>query len=266
MTGPVVVHHYGLDAGPTLVLFHGNGDSGRCWPDAVARWSRDYRVLGVDARGHGDSPRFTAEELGRPAEVYVADARTVIEQARAGAPDTRVVGIGHSLGGGVLTELVARWPDLLDATVLIDPPWDSPLVGPQPRPEVGERWVALIKEWRADPEGALQEHRLANAQWPAGESEAWLEAKMHVDLSLIGLGNGRSATPWPDLVAAIRTPTLVVTGDVECLVGEATQSRLREIGNPAVEVAVVPGADHYVRQSAPEPFHAVVDPWLAAHV
>jgi len=33
---PVAVHRFGRDAGPTLVLFHGNGDSGECWPDAVS--------------------------------------------------------------------------------------------------------------------------------------------------------------------------------------------------------------------------------------
>ncbi|SES44035.1 Pimeloyl-ACP methyl ester carboxylesterase [Pedococcus cremeus] len=258
---PVAVHRFGRTDGPTLVLFHGNGDSGRCWPDAVSRWGRDYRLLAVDARGHGDSPRFTADELQRPAEVYLADARSVVENARAdGEP---VVGVGHSLGGGVLTELAARWPDLLDAAVLLDPPWDSPVVGPEPRPEVGERWVTLVKEWRADPEGALQEHELANLAWPDGESEAWLEAKMQVDLSLIAVGNGRSATAWHELVRAIRTPTLVVTGDHDCLVAEETQSRLAQIANPAVEVAVVADADHYVRQSAAEAFHAVVDPWIA---
>lgn len=278
MSGPVAVHRFGRLAGPTLVLFHGNGDSGGCWPGAVSRWAGDYRVLAVDARGHGDSPRFTADELQRPAEVYLADARAVVEQARGevaeaaeaaeasekdhrgGAP---VIGIGHSLGGGVLTELTARWPGLLDAAVLLDPPWDSPVVGPEPRPEVGERWVSLIKEWRADPEGALQEHQLANPAWPDGESEAWLEAKMQVDLSLIAVGNGRSATPWPELVRAIRTPTLVVTGDHDCLVADETQQTLADIANPAVEVAVLPGADHYVRQSAADAFHAVVDSWLA---
>jgi pimeloyl-ACP methyl ester carboxylesterase len=163
----------------------------------------------------------------------------------------------------VLTELAARRPDLLEATVLIDPPWDSPLVGPEPRPEVGERWVTLIKEWRAEPEAALQEHQLANPAWPVGESEAWLEAKMELDLSIIAVGNGRPATPWPELVGAIRTPTLVVTGDRDCLVAEQTQARLAQIANPLVEVAVLPGADHYVRQSAPDAFHTLVDPWLA---
>jgi pimeloyl-ACP methyl ester carboxylesterase len=265
-SSPVAVHRFGRTNGPTLVLFHGNGDSGRCWPDAVSRWQRDYRLLGVDARGHGDSPRFTAEELSRPAEVYLADARAVVEEARDGGAGAPVVGIGHSLGGGVLTELAARWPDLLDAAVLLDPPWDCPVVGPEPRPEVGERWVTLVKEWRADPEGALQEHQLANRAWPDGESEAWLEAKMQVDLSLIALGNGRSATPWPELVGTIRTPTLVVTGDRDCLVGDETQALLGQIANRAVGVAVVPGADHYVRQSAAEAFHDLVDPWVAAHV
>jgi pimeloyl-ACP methyl ester carboxylesterase len=248
-----------------LVLFHGNGDSGGCWPDAVARWERDYRVVAVDARGHGDSPPFTVDELQRPADVYLEDARRVVEQVRAEGQGAPVVGIGHSLGGGVLTELAARWPDLLDAAVLLDPPWDSPVVGPEPRPEVGERWVALVKQWRADPEGALQEHRLTNPSWPDEESEAWLEAKMQVDLSLMAVGNGRSATPWPELVRAIRTPTLVVTGDRDCLVAEETQAQVAQLANPVVEVVTIPGADHYVRQSATKAFHAVVDPWLARH-
>ena len=51
----LLVHRFGrTDAeAPTLLLMHGRTDSGRCWPDAVARWSADYRLLAWDARGHG---------------------------------------------------------------------------------------------------------------------------------------------------------------------------------------------------------------------
>ena len=59
----LVVHHLGLESGPTLILLHGLGDSGACWPDAVRRWMPHYRVLTVDARGHGQSPRWSADQL-----------------------------------------------------------------------------------------------------------------------------------------------------------------------------------------------------------
>ena len=60
----------------------------------------------------------------------------------------------------------------------------------------------------------------------------------------------------------IQAPTLVVTGDGDVITGEASRAVVAEIANRAVEVVVVPGADHYVRHQETEAFHAVVDPWL----
>ena len=37
MTSGLADHTWDRPDGATLVLFHGNGDSGRCWPDAVER-------------------------------------------------------------------------------------------------------------------------------------------------------------------------------------------------------------------------------------
>ena len=69
---------------PTLVLLHGVTDSGRCWADAIARWGGEYRVLAVDALGHGDSPRFTAAQLAdEPGEQMYAAAEAVVEHAAA---------------------------------------------------------------------------------------------------------------------------------------------------------------------------------------
>jgi pimeloyl-ACP methyl ester carboxylesterase len=262
VSSPLALRELGMtEPAPTLVLLHGNGDSAGCWPDAVRRWGGSYRVVAVDARGHGASPPFAPEQLAEPGDVFVEDAVELCDGLAAqGQP---LVGVGHSLGAGTLTGLLARRPDLLRAAVLIDPPWDTPLVL-GPRPELGKARVDLVREYQSHPDTALAVHRKDHPHWPDDEHLGWLEAKQELDLDYIATGAGRPSTPWPDLVAAIRTPTLVVSGDQGCLVAEGTQRRLREIGNPAVEVAVLPGADHYVRQSAPEAFHAVVDPWLAA--
>lgn len=258
----LAVHDLGGSRGPVLVLFHGNGDSGMCWPDAAVRWTNDFWVLGADARGHGDSPEFKTGQLERAGDVFADDAERVLEEAAARAVGAPVIGIGHSLGGGSLTTVMARRSDLLDAAVLIDPPWDTPPVEGA-RPDVGAARVEFIRECQRDPKLALREHRLSNPTWPESEHEAWLEAKMHLDLAYIATGSGRPSTPWMDMVDAIRTPTLVVTGDPgECLVGVATQAVLSEMANPSIMVSTVTGANHYVRQSATAAFHAVVDPWL----
>lgn len=255
-------HELGLPAGPTLALFHGNGDSGLCWPGAVRRWGAAYRVCALDARGHGASPRFTAAEVDRAGELFTDDAEQVLEDLVADG--SRVVAVGHSLGAASLTAVLARRPDLLAGAVLIDPPWDTPLVR-GPRPEVGAARVELIRGYQADPEAALAGLRERHPEWAEAECEAWVEAKLHLDLALMASGNGRPATPWTELVPVIRTPTLVLTGDDEgCLVGPATREVLTRCANPAVTLEVIAGADHYVRQTREAAFHAVVDPWLAA--
>lgn len=261
MTSPLATRELGLGTGPALVLFHGNGDSSACWPDAARRWGRHYRVVAVDARGHGGSPPFAADQLLEPGEVFLADALDLLaDLARDGQP---VVGVGHSLGASTLTGVLAAAPGLLAAAVLIDPPWDTPLVR-GPRPEVGAGWVEFVREAQRDPGAALQRHREAHPEWTEDERDGWLEAKQSLDLAYLGTGSGRLSTPWPDLVRRITDPTLVVTGERDCLVGAASRATVAEVATAAVEVVVVPGADHYVRQSDPAAFHAVVDPWLAS--
>ena len=46
--------------GTPLVLLHGNGEDGTYFARQMEEFSRDFRVLAVDTRGHGRSPRGTA--------------------------------------------------------------------------------------------------------------------------------------------------------------------------------------------------------------
>ena len=72
------------------------------------------------------------------------------------------------------------------------------------------------------------------------------------------------STPWREVAAAIDVPALVMTGDGEVIIGPWTREEIARVA-PRIEVSVVPGADHCVRRDQGDGFHAVVDPWLAAH-
>ena len=87
-----------------------------------------------------------------------------------------------------------------------------------------------------------------------------------MDLAYLATGSGRPSTPWTCHVPRLFTPTLVVTGDDGVLVGPDTRAVIAAIDNPWVEVAVVPGVGHYVRQGDPDSFHAIVDPWVRRHL
>ena len=72
--------------------------------------------------------------------------------------------------------------------------------------------------------------------------------------------------PWEQIAAALQVPTLVVTGTESVIIDQTVRAAIEEVGNPRIEVAVIDGADHCVRRSRGDAFHAVVDPWLASHV
>ena len=122
VAAPVVLDAWGgPDHGPVLLLLHGFSDSGPCWADAIERWRQTFSVVTWDARGHGRSPRFTADQLAvGPGALMVADAVTAAEQlaARSGA----AIGVvGHSMGGSTAAGLALARPDLVAALVLEDP-------------------------------------------------------------------------------------------------------------------------------------------------
>jgi pimeloyl-ACP methyl ester carboxylesterase len=110
-------------------------------------------VLAPDLRGHGSSPRFTPGQLAEPGDVFVADAVAMLKVLRRnGIP---LGAIGHSLGGAALTAACALEPGLVDALVLIDPPWDTPVVLGR-RSRIGEERRKEVLAYRHDPAAALE--------------------------------------------------------------------------------------------------------------
>ena len=268
LDAPDLAYRWSGPADPTaatVVLLHGLGDSGDCWPDAVRRWSGGYRVIGVDLLGHGDSPRFTPPQLSSPdpmEAMYAATEATVARVAAAhGGP---VLVVGHSMGGGMAAALAARRPDLVAAAVLEDPAWRDPADRVQPRGIVDER-IAECRSFADDPAGQLEKGRAENPTWPAVELGPWVESKSQVDLAFLDLGIANLLEPWDDIVAATAVPTLVLLAERGGPVTPAVRTRAAELANPHVDIRVVDGAGHCVRRDRAEQFHALVDPWLAAH-
>jgi pimeloyl-ACP methyl ester carboxylesterase len=257
--GRLAVHEYGDPSGPALLLLHGITDSGECWGDLVDRIGPSYRILAPDALGHGASDRFSTEELAWdfPQEVmYDAAAQVLREVGPA-------LVLGHSMGGGTAGALAAREPGLVRGAVLEDPAWfdDTPWGGPD---EVTDQRVADAEAVASDPERAIRTCRAEHPTWPETELGPWAAAKADVDLGFLRDGRTGLGIGWRDVVRGISVPALLVTGDEDVILGPAT---LAEVGhlNRTIGVAVVPGAAHCVRRDRGDAFHAVVDPWLAAH-
>ncbi|MCP5060307.1 MAG: alpha/beta hydrolase [bacterium] len=152
--------------GPIALLHHANGFCKGTWARVAEGLRADYRVVAMDARGHGDSP----QPAGDPADVYAwdefaFDLIAVAEQLLAESGDRQIaVGVGHSFGGTSMLGAASRRPGLFGRLVLVDP-----VTPPPPDQEPPERPVHVDNLV----EGALKRR----ADWPSAEEarEWWAE-------------------------------------------------------------------------------------------
>ena len=261
----LVVHRLGRtgdrDGRPSMLFLHGLTDSGTGWPEAVEHWQDGYAIVSVDQRGHGGSPRFTADQLAsHPGDVMVDDAVVLLEQL------DRPVVIGHSLGGAVGLAAAVRRPELVRALVLEDP---APLGPDEPQWSVerGREFRAGIEPSRgaAEDESLLRLRREAHPDWPESELLVTGHAEQLMDADYLAHGDWKPSVRWPELFAQVQVPTLVVSGDRpdEIVVDAAMERGIEEIGNPAATFARIPGAGHCIRREQPGAYYALVDDWLA---
>lgn len=104
----------------TFLLVHGAWHGAWCWERVVpALESAGHRAIAIDLPGHGDDPTPPGEvTLARYAQATRAAARTASEP---------VIGVGHSMGGVIITQAAHDEPTLFAALVYLAafPPLDG---------------------------------------------------------------------------------------------------------------------------------------------
>ena len=238
---------------PTAVLVHGvTGWHRTWWRVGPALAERGWRVVAVDQRGHGRSPRIdgytTVPELA-------ADLGAAIE--RIGAPVDGL--IGHSLGAAVSAELAFQRPELVRRLVLEDPPTLS-------RAEDAAWHATLERERRAsfaDPDGQVARELAANPRWLEEDARQNVEGRLQADLPGI-LATFRRETGGRVLELAPRqsVPALYVLAaeDRSVIAGETRRELERTL--PANARIVVVDAGHTVHRDRFDEYVAAVTDWI----
>jgi pimeloyl-ACP methyl ester carboxylesterase len=106
--------------GPPLLAHHANGFCAALWAPVAERLAPYFRVIAMDARGHGDSQRPVGRESYRWhqfAEDLAAVAARVAEEA--GRPVA--LGLGHSFGGTSTLAAAALRTECFERIVCVDP-------------------------------------------------------------------------------------------------------------------------------------------------
>ena len=107
----IVTNYEESGAGEPLILLHGNGESHRYFKNQIGFFVPRFRVIAVDTRGHGGSPRgegpFT---LGRFAE----DLKGFMEEHEIAKADI----LGFSDGGNIALLFALKYPHMVNKLIL----------------------------------------------------------------------------------------------------------------------------------------------------
>lgn len=223
-SGDARIAYYEYGAGAPLVLLHGNGEDSAYFAAQMEVFARCFRVVAVDARGHGKSD-FGKGRLSfdRSAD----DLQTVLD-----ALSIRKAHIlGFSDGGNLAIKFALRYPDMVNRLVLNGANVRM-LLGVRARDQLGVYPAVAVLSLLAPFSDAARQKREV--------------------LCLMTRGYG---VTFPDL-ARLQAPTLVLVGENDMIRRAETNRILRSL--PHAALCVIAGADHFCAAGAPNRFNAAV--------
>lgn len=262
------VREWGDPAAPAIVLLHGLRGYSGTWRNLASALADRWRLIAFDARGRGESDW----DAGRNyyTDAYLADLEAVVD----GLGLDRFVLVGHSMGGTTSYCYAAKHPERLAALVVEDITAGSSVAGAGFERIVAEMaalpsrfdgWGEARAYWRKLRPGVADsaiEERLYESMRP-GEAGGvvWRYDAEGIAATRVAPDAARVVDLHP-VIAAIRTPTLVIRGGKSDFCNLAKVEEL-EAQNPALTHASVASASHYVHDDAPETFTRLVEGFLA---
>ena len=118
-TDDIITYYEAHGEGKPLVFIHGAGASHDMWRPQVEHFSRKYKVITYDVRGHGQSEAVDSiafETRRYSCELFADDLHALLD----GLDMEKPVICGLSLGGMIAQAYAVKYPDDLRALVLAD--------------------------------------------------------------------------------------------------------------------------------------------------
>ncbi len=237
--------------GPAIVLIHGGFVDRRASVPVATELARQFTVVLVDRRGHGESGQYRD---GHTIEREFEDVAAVV----AGLPGP-VTLVGHSYGAwcalhGAL--LSARSGIPVARLVLYEPPplWDvrDPVIGwirsALAAGAIDEAVAILLRDVTGIPGSTVERLR---------ESPFWQLVSANVRGFVPELEAGRRFALDPEAVRTLATPTLLLAGTESPPFLRPVTDRLASI-LPNARIRELEGQGHGAMSSAPAHFAALV--------
>ena len=222
----IQLHYVEQGQGKPLILLHGNGENCDYFEHQIPCFAREYRVIAMDTRGHGQSPRgekpFTIVQ-------FAEDLHDFMDQNTIG----KAILLGFSDGGNIALTFALKYPERVEKLIIdganlfpsgVRPLYQWPI-------EIGYRIAKLF----------------------AKKSE---EAKKNAEM--LGLMVNEPHIDPSDL-ARLKMPVLVVAGTKDMIKDKHTRLIYNSLPNAKLEIIT---GDHFVANKNYEAFNIVVEAFL----
>ena len=222
----ISLHFVEKGRGKPLILLHGNGEDGSYFKHQIDCFSADYRVIAIDTRGHGQSPRgekpFTIVQFAEDLHDFMDE--NGIDQA---------ILLGFSDGGNIALTFALKYPDRVEKMII-----DGANLFPS--------GVKALYQWPIE----IGYHI---AKMFAKKSE---EAKKNAEM--LGLMVNEPHID-PSQLAQLKMPVLVVAGTKDMIKDKHTRLIYKSL--PNARLTILEG-DHFVANKNYEAFNSAVAAFL----
>ena len=214
-------------AGDALILLHGNGESLDYFAGQLDFFARFYRVIALDTRGHGASPRGSAPFTIRQ---FAEDLRAFMDER--GIDSAHI--LGFSDGGNIALSFALKYPQRVRKLILNGANLDP----------LGVKLHVQIP--------IVLGYHLARLF--AGKRP---EARRRMELLGLMVNEPHFA---PQDLRKLELPALVIAGDRDMI--RERHTRLIADSLPNARLAILKG-NHFIANQIPEEFNRVVAEFLA---
>lgn len=212
--------------GEPFILLHGNGENSDYFKNQIEYFSDRYRMIAVDTRGHGKSPRGT-----KPFTItqFAEDLNELMIELNI----SKAIILGFSDGANIAMTFALKYPNKIKSLILnggnLNPKGVKRIV--QIPIEIGYKITKIFSK----------------------KSE---EAKKNMELLGLMVNEPDINT---DELSSIHVPTLVIAGTKDMIKNCHTQEIAKSISNS--QLSIIQG-DHFIASKESEKFNKAVETFL----
>jgi esterase len=249
---------WGAATKPALVLLHGIARHAHTFDHIAGGLARDYHVIALDMRGHGDSAWSPAGAY--LVEDYVKDLEALV--AKLGI--RQVTLLGNSTGGRVVQVFAGLHPELVARLIVED-------VGPERPQDIADAFARRVQQeakgWASE-DDLVTQLTMQNRRTPEPilRTYAHFGTRRQADGRLVwkrdpNLVKGFVSTELWEQVSKITSPVLYVIGGGSRIVPAEAQQRLKQTLRDC-EIVTMPGLGHYPDEEDTAGFLAILNRFL----